>query len=298
MTVSGQRTFEHWKFPRPVSWTALEESGVPTAGLVFLSKQFREEKEPFRRLHLFPRDILASERDLIISEGVREEDLNLEVVWQDAFALVVNKPAAMKVHPNDASEQNTLLQLLQKQYLRENNLLDRLRHIHRLDEATQGLVLFATCSYSQFVLDAMMREKQIDRSYLAWVDGKPATVKGTIDAPIGRDRNHPTRRIVSKQGQSAVTHYEILDHHHNRSLLRLRLETGRTHQIRVHLKHIGIPIVNDPLYGKDAEKSIVFKSNTAMKNMKLLADQLEFIHPWTGEMVRVEIGAPDSFHLF
>jgi 23S rRNA pseudouridine1911/1915/1917 synthase len=160
------------------------------------------------------------------------------------------------------------------------------RHIHRLDADTTGPVLYAKNALAQISLDAAMREKRIARVYLAVVHGVPARGRGTIDAPIGRDRHHAGRRRVSPTGEPAVTHYETVRAwpEHNTALLRLRLETGRTHQIRVHLSHIGHPLVGDTLYGG--------RPSPRIRRQALHGESLAFPHPWTRETVRVEAPLP------
>jgi 23S rRNA pseudouridine1911/1915/1917 synthase len=212
-----------------------------------------------------------------------------EVIWSDPFALVANKPPGLKVHPNDSHDADTLLHRVQAARQEEGWSHDRMRHIHRLDEATSGLVLFAGCDYAQYVLDAMMRDRMIHRTYYAWVEGHPAKLQGTIDAPIGRDKLHPTRRRVSPGGQDAITHYRVLDRRGRFSLLELTLETGRTHQIRVHMKFAGFPVVNDLLYGHLHVEGMP---------MALCGRMLRFPHPWHGHSIELAIEMPDSWKVF
>jgi 23S rRNA pseudouridine1911/1915/1917 synthase len=285
MTIPGHRNYQFWNFSRPTLWASLDAGGVPAVGRSYLLRHFAlTVEEPFRRLPLFENQRKTS----------RNKQSNAllpvaEIVWSDPFALVAYKTPGVKVHPNDSTDTDTLLHRVQLAREVEGWAQDRMRHIHRLDEATSGLVLFASCDYAHHVLDAMMRDRLIKRTYVAWVEGHPAKLQGTIDAPIGRDKMHPTRRRVSPGGQEAVTHYRVLDRRGRFSLLELTLETGRTHQIRVHMKYAGFPIVNDPLYGK-----ISFEG----KPMTLCGKQLRFPHPWHGHPVEVSIDIPIEWDMF
>ncbi len=281
MTVPGQRVYQFWNFSRPMRWELLEQCGVPSIGRSYLLRRFGVSiDEPFRRMTLFPSEKSQFE---MLSDGLADA----EMIWSDAFLCVANKPPGLKVHPNDGSEDDSLLHRVTKmRYLEAQQ--DRMRHIHRLDEATSGLVLFASCDYAQHVLDAFMRDRMIHRTYHAWVKGTPKKVQGTIDDPIGRDRNHPTKRRVSLGGQKAVTHYRVIDQKKGCSLLELNLDTGRTHQIRVHLQHLGHPILNDSLYGNVTDPDFP---------MSLVAVQLSFPHPWHGQQVDVRIDPPDWFKI-
>jgi len=160
-------------------------------------------------------------------------------------------------------------------------------HIHRLDADTSGPVLYAKNDLAQLRLDEAMREKRIDRRYVAIVHGVPRPPAGTIDAPIGRDRHHGSRRRVAPGGDRAVTHYETLKAAGGMALVRVRLETGRTHQIRVHFSHIGHPLLGDKLYGAPADPHLPHQA--------LHGERLVFPHPWTGRTVAVEAPRPRWF---
>ncbi|WP_201318170.1 RluA family pseudouridine synthase [Paenibacillus sp. EPM92] len=214
-----------------------------------------------------------------------DEWTDIEFLYEDDFCFVADKPAGMKVHPTAEGEKGTLLQAAASRLAAEGQLC-RPRHIHRLDEDTTGPVLFAKYDWVQTILDARMREKSIGRTYVAFVQGRLAKAKGRIDAPIGRDRHHPTRRRVSPTGESAVTLYERLETYPDAALVRLTLETGRTHQIRVHLSHLGHPLIGDALYGGRRD---------AIGRQALHGEALVFPHPFTNEPVAVSSPWPADF---
>lgn len=209
----------------------------------------------------------------------------LTVLYEDDFCFVADKPAGVKVHPTEPGETGTLLQRAAGHLLAEGES-SRPRPIHRLDEWTSGPVLFAKCDYAQQKLDEAMRHKQIDRHYAAVVSGKLAKPRGVIEAPIGKDRHHASRRRVSAGGEPAVTHYSVAEQWADAALVRLRLETGRTHQIRVHMSYIGHPLLGDVLYGGKSD---------AIRRQALHGERLQFPHPWMGELVDVISPLPVDF---
>ncbi|QAY65153.1 RluA family pseudouridine synthase [Paenibacillus protaetiae] len=204
------------------------------------------------------------------------------VLFEDDFCLVLHKPAGMPVHESHPGHTGTLDEAAARHALAEGDPLP-LRHIHRLDEDTSGPVLYAKNELAQLLLDEAMRDKRIDRHYLAVVRGRPTRRQGTVDEPIGKDRHHSSRRIVTSSGDRAVTHYELLERWGTASLLRLQLETGRTHQIRVHMSFNGNPLLGDQLYGGDTR---------LIRHQALHGESLAFPHPWTREVIRVEAAPP------
>lgn len=209
-----------------------------------------------------------------------------EPLYEDDFCLVVLKPAGIPVHPAHAGQTDTLAHRVAAHYALTGQACG-VRHIHRLDADTSGPVLYAKCEWAQLELDARMREKRIERIYVAVVRGRVRPPSGTIDAPIGRDRHRPGLRRVSPTGKPARTHYRTLETFRETTLLELRLETGRTHQIRVHLSHFGHPIVGDAVYGGDTDAGI--------GRPALHGASLSFPHPAGGGIVAVEAPWPDDF---
>lgn len=188
--------------------------------------------------------LILQERLNIIPEKGRE----IEVLYEDADMLVVNKPAGMLVHPTGQTQNGTLLNYLAALYQADKNI--NLHALHRLDRDTSGCVLFAKNAKNKQRLEKVLQNGGIKRVYQAIVLGRPEQAHGTIVAKIGQDPFAPNRRLVTDNGQEAVTEYQVLaELAENIYLLELNLLTGRTHQIRVHLSHIGLPIVGDGMYG-------------------------------------------------
>ncbi|TCS83384.1 RluA family pseudouridine synthase [Tepidibacillus fermentans] len=217
--------------------------------------------------------------------GVEPEATPLEVLYEDDHVLVVNKPAGVAVHPTEPNQRGTLAHAIAF-YYQTKGLQTKVRHIHRLDKDTTGAILIAKHSLAQSILDKDLRERKISREYLAIVSGIPEPTQGTIDEPIGRDRHHPTRRRVSKTGDRAVTHYEVLETMNNEAaLVKLYLDTGRTHQIRVHMSHIGHPLFGDFLYDGPMK---------GIQRQALHAAKLTFFHPFTLEKITVDAPMPED----
>lgn len=211
---------------------------------------------------------------------------DIQFLYEDDFLLIANKPAGILTHPNTRDETNTLTNGIVS-YLQEKNERGKVQHVHRLDKDTSGAILFAKSTFVGSILDRMLEERRIKRTYTAVVHGKFEKMRGTIQAPIGRNRHHPTRRRVSKNGQDAITHYQVIsfDARNNQSQILCRLDTGRTHQIRVHLSHIGHPLLGDVLYG----------GQPVFYRQALHAKYLSFTHPLTLEKVQVEASYLDDF---
>ena len=199
---------------------------------------------------------------------------DVQVLFEDDHVIVFNKPPFMNTHPNDEKDSNTLVNAAQF-YIQSKGENVNLRQIHRLDKDTTGAILFAKHSLAGAILDRMLEKRKIKRTYLAIVHGYLKKKIGTIQEPIGRDRHHPTRRRVSPTGQDAITHYQFIKEENSFSYVKCWLDTGRTHQIRVHLSHIGHPLLGDILYG----------GKPLFKRQALHAAKLEFTHPITGEEI-------------
>lgn len=229
------------------------------------------------RMHLFPEEAMTTE----------PADEPAEILYEDDAVLVAYKPAGMAVHATTAEQEQrraSLAHAIACHYAWTGQSL-RVRHIHRLDTDTTGPVLIAKHALPHAVLDADMRSKAIRRSYAAIVHGCPRTRAGTIDAPIGKDRHHPSRRRVSPTGSPAVTHYAVEQAGRELSLVKLQLETGRTHQIRVHMSHIGHPLAGDMLYGGDGR---------LFGRQALHGEALTFRHPLSGEWLEIQAPWPED----
>ena len=206
-----------------------------------------------------------------------KHDIELPVLFEDDHFIVARKPKGMNTHPNEVGQTDTFINAIIGHIVRNGGSYGE--HVHRLDQGTSGLLMVAKHQVAKNVLDRMLEQKQLVRDYEAVVKDKVHNKTGTIDFAIGRDRHHPTRRMVSQTGQSAVTHYRVLKQMEGKSLLHLTLETGRTHQIRTHLSHIGHPIVGDVLYDGPPTQDGAYH---------LHAFRMSFIHPFTNEKIVVE----------
>jgi 23S rRNA pseudouridine1911/1915/1917 synthase len=210
---------------------------------------------------------------------------NFEIVWQDEHLLVVDKPAGLVVHPARGHREGTLSQLLAG--TAAGGEADRAGIVHRLDRDTSGLLVVACTEDAHRLLQEELRKRLIEREYLALVEGLPPARTGTIEAPIGRHPRIRTRMAVGGAGsREARTHFTLEQQLGGVSLLRLRLDTGRTHQIRVHLQAIGHPVCGDPEYGAP--------STLGLQRQFLHATRLAFPHPITGEPVEVDSPLPED----
>jgi 23S rRNA pseudouridine1911/1915/1917 synthase len=231
-------------------------------------------------------------------EAVEAEAIALRVVYQDAALLVIDKPAGLVVHPGAGNPRHTLQNAL---LAHDAGLatVPRAGLIHRLDKDTSGLLIVARTPETHVQLVRMLQGREIARGYLALSLGLP-TAGGTIDEPIGRHRSQRTRMAVRRDGREAVTHYRIEERFRGHALLRVRLETGRTHQIRVHLAHAGYPIVGDPVYG--GRRRQVAGAGAALRTalggfrrQALHAQRLALNHPVTGRHHTFEAPLPADF---
>jgi len=204
------------------------------------------------------------------------------IVWQDDQLAVVDKPAGLVVHSGAGHAGDTLVDALAG--IVAGGDPERPGIVHRLDRDTSGLLLVARSDEAHARLADLVRSRGLERTYLALVHGRPASRKGRIEAPIGRDRDDPTRvSLETDTPREAVTHFEVERLFPNHALLRVRLETGRMHQIRVHLRAIELPVVGDPVYGIP---------EPALGRQFLHAARLAFEHPFTGEQLDLESPLP------
>jgi 23S rRNA pseudouridine1911/1915/1917 synthase len=211
--------------------------------------------------------------------------MDLDVPYEDEHLLIVDKPAGLVVHPARGHSRGTLVHGLLAYDVEGGEEPERPGIVHRLDRDTSGLLVVARSPEAHRRLQEMVRAREVTREYLALVVGQPRSRRGTIEAPIGRDRHDPLRHSLDTDvPREAVTHFEVEELLRRHSLLRVALETGRTHQIRVHLAAVDLPVAGDPLYGRPGE--------LGLERQFLHADRLAFEHPFTGEAVNVTSPLP------
>jgi 23S rRNA pseudouridine1911/1915/1917 synthase len=225
-----------------------------------------------------------------ISLDLKGENIPIDILYEDNDIIVVNKPQGMVVHPASGVYSGTLVNALLNHCsdLSGINGVARPGIVHRIDKDTAGVLVVAKNDYAHNKLSEQLKDHSMTRVYNAIVEGVLKSDTGVIDAPLGR---HPIERIkiaVVKDGRRAVTHYKVLERYQNNTLVECRLETGRTHQIRVHMSYIGHPLVGDPVYGYKKQKFNV-------EGQMLFARILGFIHPRTERYIEFEAAMPENF---
>lgn len=220
----------------------------------------------------------------------KPEDLPLEILYEDEHLAVVNKPSGMVVHPAPGNESGTLVNalLFHMDRLSIANGMYRAGIVHRIDKDTSGLLMVAKTDDAFRSLSQQLAERSVIREYVALLEGIVKEEQGIIDAPIGRDPSNRLRMAVVPEGKPAVTHFRVLSYYADNTLARLNLETGRTHQIRVHMAKIGHPVVADPVYGYRRQR-------IAHDGQLLHARLLGFHHPQDGRYLEFSAPVPESF---
>ncbi|SHI02362.1 23S rRNA pseudouridine1911/1915/1917 synthase [Clostridium collagenovorans DSM 3089] len=219
------------------------------------------------------------------SQNIMPEPMELDIVFEDMDLIVVNKSPNMVVHPTKSHPYGTLANGLMYHF-KETNQNCIVRLVSRLDMDTSGLIMIGKNQHAHMVLSRDMQENKVVKEYLAIIHGNLENKSGTIDLPIGRRTEDSIKREVLEEGQRSITHYEVLESYPKGDLVRLRLETGRTHQIRVHLSHLGHPIFGDVLYGEE-EKELIDRQ-------ALHAYRLEILHPKTREKLELQCDLPED----
>ena len=237
------------------------------------------------------------ENDEIVIDYVEEEmkaepeNLNLDIVYEDEDVIVVNKPNGMVVHPAIGNPNGTLVNGLMYHSKNLSTINGEFRPgiVHRIDADTTGLLMVAKNDNAHMKLAKQLEEKTAHRIYYAIVEGVINNETGTIDAPIGRDnRDRKKMAVCEENSKHAVTHFRVIERYKRATLIELKLETGRTHQIRVHMKYIGHPVVNDPVYGN---RKMIFDES----GQCLHAKELGFVHPVTNEFMKFDSDLPECF---
>jgi len=237
-------------------------------------------------------DILSIDLDFLEnSEGiVPNKAIKFNILYEDEAMLIVEKEAHLPVHPSMSHFEDSLSNGI-KYYFETNNIKRKIRPVNRLDKDTSGIVIFAKNEYIQECLIKQMKYNIFKKHYIAILEGILDKKEGTIDAPINRKENSIIERCIDfEKGVKAITHYKVLDENKEKNLSKVEfvLETGRTHQIRVHSKYIGHPIVGDFLYG--------IKDDSLNRHL-LHSNKIEFVHPLTKEKIIIESRVPEEFNI-
>lgn len=220
---------------------------------------------------------------------LEKEKMDLDIIYEDKYLAIINKPSGLVVHPAVGNPNHTLVNGLLYHFDIDGKGI-RPGIVHRLDKDTSGLMVVAKDDITLEKLSELIKEKKVERCYIALVWGVLRHDKGKIDAPIGRDFNDRQKYTVTDiNGKNSITNFSVIERYNNATLLKLKLETGRTHQIRVHLNYIGHPVVNDPVYSK---RKIIDPNFGQM----LHSESISFIHPITGENLRFSVEPPREFY--
>jgi len=221
------------------------------------------------------------------SENIVPTSMNLDILYEDDAFLVINKQAGIAIHPSILHFDDSLSNGV-KYYFDKIGLKRKIRPVNRLDLNTSGIVIFAKNEYVQECLIKQMQNNSFKKEYLAIVCGNLENKNGTINAPIARKENSIIERCINKDGQPSVTHYEVIKEKKEYSLVKCILETGRTHQIRVHFSHIGHPLLGDTLYGSSSE---------LINRQALHSHKVEFIHPITNKKISLRADLPNDMKI-
>ncbi len=263
----------------------LQQSGRKIQKLTRQKGIFLNGKPVYLQRQLKANDTLRVLIVADVSYGVQPEPGTIEILYEDDYLLVLNKPPYQLVHPTGQTTSGTLANHL-AYHLAGQGIVSTVRPIHRLDRDTSGCVIFAKDALSQTLLEQQLQDRILKRSYLALVNGLVKPASGTIDAPIGPHPRLPNRRTISPQGETAITYYHTINSFAATSLLELSLDTGRTHQIRIHLAHLGYPILGDKMYGT---------RSPLISRQALHATSVSFEHLGTKQLVTVTSPQPADF---
>ena len=239
----------------------------------------------------------GDEIHLVTSEQIPDilpQDIPLDILYEDDDILIINKPKDMVVHPAPGHYDNTVVNAVMYHCKDLSGINGVLRPgiVHRIDKDTTGSLVICKNDHAHENVAAQLKEHSIKREYIAIVTGVINEDHGTVDKPIRRSRTNRLKMAVDPDGKRAVTHYEVISRSDRFTLVRCRLETGRTHQIRVHMAYIGHPVAGDPLYG-NGQKTPVETNGQALH-----AEILGLVHPRTGEYIEVKAPVPDYFQKF
>lgn len=233
-------------------------------------------------------DIVEIQLDRDESQDIEPQPMEIDIVYEDSDILVVNKPPFMVVHPTKSYPNNTLANGI-LHYFKSSGQNCIVRLVSRLDMNTSGLIIIAKNQFSHMALAREMLQEDFEKSYLAVVHGNLSERQGTIDKPIFRPTEDSIKRTVDERGQRSVTHFQVMQSFNDADLVKLTLETGRTHQIRVHLSNLGHPIYGDNLYCE-------FNDEEYINRQALHAYKLSFPNPRTGKRIELEAEIPEDMN--
>lgn len=270
-TVKGI-LIDNLKFSRRLS------KKLELSGMIFLN-----EKVTKLNKSVFKGDVLSVEFKAEEDE-YNAVNIPIEIIYEDADMLIVNKPPYIVVHPTKSHQDNTIANGV-AYYFKENGIKKKVRFVNRLDMNTSGIVIIAKNPYIHNELSNQMKSNMVEKYYYAIVEGLLKDDKGTISEPIGRLNAEDIIRIVNPAGKECITHYEVEKRLKDKTLVKLKLETGRTHQIRVHMKHIGHPVLGDTLYGSESKE---------IGRQALHCYEMIFVHPMTGEKMVIKLELPED----
>lgn len=237
-------------------------------------------------------DIIKIDESFKEETNIEPEEMKLNIVYDDNDIMIVNKPSGMVVHPGNGNYSGTLVNGLMYYTNSLSDINGEIRPgiVHRIDKDTSGLIIIAKNNKTHEILSDYFKNKTITRTYIALVKGEISTNSGTIDAPIGRsDKDRKKMAVTSKNSKNAITHFTVLKRYKGYTLIKCKLDTGRTHQIRVHMNYIGHPVYNDPVYTNDKCSDF---------GQFLHSYSMEFIHPITKEKMYFECPLPEYFTEF
>ncbi len=291
MQVENKITEENIRIDQYLS-TELEMSRSKCQKLIKEEKVLINGKKTSNNYQLKKTDTIEIIGQLEEVIDIKAEDIPIDIVYEDDDLLIVNKKSGMVVHPAVGNYSKTLVNALMYRFSLSNGTSAvRPGIVHRIDKDTSGLLIVAKNDWAHEKLSEMIKNKDVERKYIALVDGIIPHETGTIDAPIGRDIDNRQRMMVTDiNAKDSITHFKVLKRYQNKTLIECKLETGRTHQIRVHMKYIGYPIYNDPVYGKT--------KNATDFGQFLHSRSIKFIHPRTKKEIYYEVDLPSEFKTY